>query len=59
MTETEFEQFFESIPPSDLAKARGTRQDTSTRDRKRFLNKIEEIQKIANFFDVQIVIKTK
>ncbi len=51
--------FFESISPSQLAKIRGTRQETSTRDRERFLKKVKEVQDILTASKHIIEIKKK
>jgi hypothetical protein len=55
----ELKKFFEAKKPTDIAKARNKRQDTSTRDKKIFLAKIAEIEKVVEYFGVEIKIKSK
>lgn len=50
-------KFFENISPAELAKLRGKRQDTSTRDKKILLSKIAEIENILEKWDVEISLK--
>lgn len=49
--------FFENLTPSELAKLRGKRQDTSTRDKKLLLKKIKEIEEILLQLNVEISLK--
>lgn len=42
------QNFFQGISPAELAKVRGKMQEASTRDKKRLLKKIIEIEKIVN-----------
>lgn len=53
----EIKDFIAALSPAELAKARGKRQDTSTRDKIALLIKIEELETILESFDVKIVIK--
>ena len=55
--ESDFYKFFENISPAELAKIRGKRQDTSTRDKNLLLKKVEEIQEILKKLDVEISLK--
>lgn len=50
-------KFFENITPAELAKLRGKRQDTSTRDKKVLLNRIAEIENILVELKVEIDLK--
>lgn len=51
------ENFLKNIPPSKLAKIRGKMQEASTRDKKRLLKKVIEIEKIV--FDLGFKIELK
>lgn len=53
----EIKDFIAALSPAELAKARGRRQDTSTRDKISFLAKIEELESILETFEVKIVLK--
>lgn len=44
----ELEKLFENTSPAKLAKVRGKMQEASTRDKKRLMKKIIEIEKIVN-----------
>lgn len=52
-------EFFMKIPPAELARLRGRRQDTSTRDKKKFLSVLEEIQAIAEAKGVEVMVVGK
>lgn len=52
-------KFFQGIPPAELARLRGRRQDTSTRDKKKFLSLLEEIQTIAEAKGVEVMVVGK
>ena len=53
----ELETFFKNIPPSELSKVRNKMQEASTRDKKRLLKKVIEIEKIV--FDLGFEIELK
>jgi hypothetical protein len=53
----EIKDFIAALSPAELAKARGRRQDTSTRDKISFLTKIEELERILDTLEVKIIIK--
>ena len=55
--ESEFYKFFENISPAELAKLRGRRQDTSTRDKTSLLKKVSEIEEILSKLNVEISFK--
>lgn len=42
------EKFFSELSPSELARIRGRMQEASTRDKKRLIKKVIEIEKIVN-----------
>lgn len=44
----ELQKFFENIPPAKMAKVRNKMQEASTRDKKRLMKKVIEIEKIVN-----------
>lgn len=50
-------KFFEDMPPAELAKLRGKRQDTSTRDKNTLLKKISEIEEILSKENIEISLK--
>lgn len=50
-------KFFNEIAPADLAKLREKRQDTSTRDKKIWLNKVAEIEEILAKKNIEISLK--
>ncbi|WP_454060735.1 type II toxin-antitoxin system RelE/ParE family toxin [Elizabethkingia ursingii] len=54
---TELYKFFEDMPPAELAKLRGKRQDTSTRDKNTFLKKVSEIEEILSKENIEISLK--
>lgn len=51
--------FFNTIRPAELARLRGRRQDTSSRDKKKFLSMLEEIQAIAEAKGVEVMVVGK
>lgn len=53
----ELEKFFLALPPVELAKVRNKMQEASTRDKKRLLKKVIEIEKIV--FDLGFEIELK
>lgn len=55
--ESELLFFFENLTPSELARVRGKRQDTSTRDKKLLLKKIKEVEEILLQLNVEISLK--
>lgn len=57
MKNTKLSQFFEKISPTELAKLRDKRQDTSTRDKKLLLKKIKEVEDILLQLNVEISLK--
>jgi|GEM_PF-1767376 len=54
---TELYKFFEDMSPAELAKLRGKRQDTSTRDKNTLLKKVSEIEEILSKKDIEISLK--
>ena len=50
-------EFINSIPPSRIAKIRGRRIETSTRDKKRLMRKVFEIESIIEALGFEIQIK--
>jgi len=53
----ELQFFFENTSPSELAKIRDKMQEASTRDKKRLLKKVIEIEKIVFDLGFQIELK--
>jgi len=51
------ESLFKNTTPSTLAKVRGKMQEASTRDKKRLLKKVIEIEKIVNDLGFEIELK--
>lgn len=56
-TQSELYKFIDSISPSELAKHRDKRQDTSSRDKASLLKKISEIDELLFNLNVKISIK--
>jgi|21_taG_2_1085346.scaffolds.fasta_scaffold05712_7 hypothetical protein len=48
---------FENTSPATLAKVRGKMQEASTRDKKRLLKKVIEIEKIVNDLGFKVELK--
>lgn len=55
--ESELYEFIKGLTPSELAKIRGKRQDTSTRDKNLLLKKVAEIEEILQKKSVKISLK--
>ncbi|MEN5058878.1 hypothetical protein [Sphingobacterium kitahiroshimense] len=55
--ENELYKCFDGITPAELAKLRGKRQETSTRDKANFLKKITEIEDILKKLNINITLE--
>jgi len=53
----ELQKLFENTSPAELAKVRNKMQEASTRDKKRLLKKVIEIEKIVNDLGFEIELK--
>lgn len=54
---TELYNFFKSMSPAELAKLRDKRQETSTRDKERFLKKVEEVEEVLKKLNVKFTLE--